>query len=283
VGVAHRLSRLAGALVAALVWATSAHGGSVEQAVAYLESRQQESGGFAEPGRQADPGLTAWAVLGLRAAGRTPAAAAGYLAGKPYPTATDLELRLLALAALGQDVDGLARQLEGLRRPSGAIGPTLNSTMWGIIALRASQRPAGKAAVRYLLRNQGPSGGWSWQRGVAPDSNDTAAAVQALRAAGVGAGSRPIRRALAYVRTLQNPDGGFELTEGRGSDTPSTAWAIQAFLAAGRDPGAKAFAFLARMRRPDGSFRYSARYVSNPVWTTAQVVPALERQPFPPP
>lgn len=93
--------------------------------------------------------------------------------------------------------------------------------------------------------------------------------------------SKAIRRALAYLRGLQNDDGGFELTPGRGSDAPSTAWAVQAFLAAGGDPGRAAFAYLAGLRRPDGSFRYSARYVATPAWTTAQVLAALARRPFP--
>jgi hypothetical protein len=35
------------------------------------------------------------------------------------------------------------------------------------------------------------------------------------------------------------------------------------------------------MRRPDGSYRYSARYVTTPLWVTAQVLPALAREPFP--
>ena len=42
-----------------------------------------------------------------------------------------------------------------------------------------------------------------------------------------------------------------------------------------------AFAYLARLRRDDGSYRYSRRYVTTPVWVTAQVLPALLRKPFP--
>ena len=67
----------------------------------------------------------------------------------------------------------------------------------------------------------------------------------------------------------------------RGSDAPSTAWAIQALLAAGGEPGAAAFAYLRRLQRPDGSVRYSVRYDSSRLWTTAQVTPALARRPFP--
>ena len=140
------------------------------------------------------------------------ASPADYLAGKPYPTATDLELRILALDALGRAPSVLADQLESLRRDSGAIGPSVNATIWGILALRSVGRPAGSKAVSYLLRQQREDGGWSWYPGVASDSNDTAAAIQALRAAGVSRTSRAIVRGLAYLRRLQNPDGGFELS-----------------------------------------------------------------------
>ena len=100
-------------------------------------------------------------------------------------------------------------------------------------------------------------------------------------APGDGEAGEAIARGLAYLRRLQRKDGGFALVEGRASDSQSTAWAIQAFVAAGKKPPAAAFRFLGRMRRPDGSYRYSARYAVTPVWVTAQVLPALARKPFP--
>ena len=261
-----------------------------QSGASYLAARQTAGGGFAEPGRPADPALTAWVVLALEASGGNPAALtrngnspADYLVGKPYPTATDLELRILALDALGQSADAsrLGETLAGLRKPSGRIGPGVNSTIWGVIALRAVGRSAGKTTVSYLLRSQTAGGGWSWARGVAADSNDTAAAIQALVAAGVSGNGSSITRGLAYLRRLQNPDGGFELSAGRGSDAQSTAWAIQAFLAGRKKPGKAAFAYLARLRRQDGSYRYSARYGITPTWVTAQVLPALARRSSP--
>jgi hypothetical protein len=68
---------------------------------------------------------------------------------------------------------------------------------------------------------------------------------------------------------------------GRDPDGQSTAWAIQGLLAAGKSPGKPAFRFLSRLRRADGSYRYSLRYGTTPVWVTAQVVPALAGRPFP--
>jgi prenyltransferase beta subunit len=264
-----------------LAIAEPAQASAIDHAVAYLESRQQTDGGFAEPGSTATPGLTAWAVLGLAAVGQAPDTAAAYLTSKPYPTATDLALRLLALDALGRDVDVLADQLEGLGRPNGGIGQAVNSTIWGVIALRAAGRTIESDTVRFLTDAQQATGGWSWGRGIAPDADDTAAAIQALRAAGVSKSSAAVRRGLAFLRARQNPDGGFELVERRGSNAQSTSWALQAFVAAGRDAGAKARAYLARLQRDDGSFRLSSSYVTTPVWVTSQVVAALAGRAFP--
>jgi uncharacterized protein YfaS (alpha-2-macroglobulin family) len=272
--------------VAALVAVVLAgSGGAVQDASQYLETRQQPGGGYAEPGGKATPGLTAWAVIGLRAAG-TPAAslaeARTYLAdaADELVSLTEAELVLTALAKLGAPPPPLVQRIRAAARPSGAIGPTLNATVWGIVSLRAAGEPAPSGSARYLLRHQHRSGGWSWAVGGAPDSNDTAAAVLALRAAGVRARHPAIARALRYLRGLQNRDGGFELVRGRGSDVQSTAWAVQAFLAAGKRPGAAADRYLRRMQREDGSLRYSARYAVTPVWVTSQALPALARRPL---
>jgi prenyltransferase beta subunit len=267
--------KLLASLLAAFVLAAPAAGPAE-----YVLSRQQSDGGFAEPGGSSDPSLTAWAVLGLAAVDRAPPSAAQYLEDKPYPEAIDLALRILALRAVDKDVEALADRLETLRRPDGRIGPLVNSTAWGVLALRSAGRPAG-ASVRFLLRLQRRSGGWSWALRGPGDSNDTAAVMQALRSAGVSPRAAALRRGIAYLRRLQRTDGGFPLVAGRASDAQSTAWAIQALVAAGREPGRDAFRYLARLRRQDGSYRYSRQRVSTPVWVTAQVLPALARDPFP--
>jgi prenyltransferase beta subunit len=272
------------ALVAALVLAgTCSAATSLGRGASYLLARQQSDGGFAEPGASSSYGLTAWTVLGLAASGRAPIqaqAAADYMAQAPALQVTDLELHLLAVAALGQDTSQLADELERLRQPSGAIGTALNSTYWGAIAFKAAGRNPGKATVRYLLRAQRKSGGWSWSLRAAPDAGDTAAAIQALRAAGASARSAPITRGVRFLRRCQNKDGGFGVAPGSASDAQSTAWAIQALLAARSEPG-KAVFYLKKLQRRDGSFRYSARYVTTPTWVTAQVLCALARRPFP--
>ena len=234
----------------------------------YIQAQQREDGGFG------DAQMTAWATLALVAAGAETGEAAPYLARQQPASATDVALVAMARAAAGDRPDDLIPRLRAYRP-----GNLVNATIWTILALRQAGEPAPPVLVRAVLSAQAPSGGWSWLRGGAPDSNDTAAAIQALRAAGVR--GKPIDRAVVFLRRHQNRDGGFELTVDRGSDAPSTAWAIQALLAAGRKPGAAAFAYLRRLQRPDGSVRYSVRYDSSRLWTTAQVAPALARRPFP--
>ena len=154
-----------------------------------------------------------------------------------------------------------------------------NTIIWTILARRQAGLPVPSSLVTALRARQAKSGGWGWDRGVAPDSNDTAAAVQALRAAGVS--GTPIRRGLDYLRSVRAANGGFALARGREPDAQSTAWAIQAFLAAEARVPDRAFAFLGSLLRSDGSFRYSRRYTTTPVWVTAQVLPAIVKKPFP--
>jgi hypothetical protein len=242
----------------------------------YLQGRQQAGGGFAEPGQAPTPGLTAWAAIGLRAAGADARDAHAYLVAHEggLENATDVELAAIAEQVTG----GVSSALAARARAAAAAPPTLNAAAWGILALRQLGDAAPPAAVRLLIAHQDRSGGWSWSAGSAPDSNDTAAAIQALRTAGVG--RAPVARGLDYLRRRETRDGGFELTAGRGSDAQSTAWAVQAFRAAGVAPPPAALRYLARLRRPDGSYRYSARYAVTPVWVTAQVLASARPLPL---
>jgi hypothetical protein len=241
----------------------------------YVASRQQADGGFAEPGTRSDPALTAWSVLGLKAAGHSPDGTVVFLRDAPVADTTDLALRVMALRALGESPQPFLTRLRRQRRSDGRIGSLVNSTIWGVLALPRGE----KRAVRYLLARQRRSGGWSWAPNGSPDSNDTAAALQALRWSGVR--GRPIQRGLSFIRNHTAANGGVRLVAGREPDAQSTAWAVQAYLAAGVKPPAAAFRFLASLRRPDGSYRYSRRYAVTPAIVTAQVLPALSRKPFP--
>jgi hypothetical protein len=242
--------------------------------VAFVQSHAS-GGAFSETGGTADALLTSWAVLGLRAAHAQAPGSLEYLRSQEGTLRSSNDLAIVALAesALGFRNDALLARL--VVKPSGQIGSTLNSTYWGVLALGRS--PA--ATTRFILAQQSKAGGFAWGRGGQADSNDTAAALEALRVAHVHGAA--VTRAVRFLRTFQNRDGGFELTQGRGSDAQSTAWAIQGLVAAGVTPPRSAFAYLARMKRVDGSYRYSAKYVATPVWVTSQVLAALAKKPFP--
>ena len=263
----------------AIVSAALAIAGPAAEATRYLEQQQEPGGGFAEVGRRADSSLTAWVALALAAAVGAPEVQARtleFLRAREgeIRSETDLALHVLARSALGDRPTALLDRLRG-HRP----GALVNATIWATLALRAAGERPPPSFVKAILGAQARSGGWSWSRGGRPDSNDTAAALQALRAEGVS--GIAVDRGLAALRLFQNPDGGFALVRGRPSDAQSTAWAIQAYLAAGRTPSKAAFRFLARLERADGGYRYTLAYATTPLWVTAQLVPALAGKPFP--
>jgi hypothetical protein len=147
------------AVAAAIVVAASPRAGAVQ----FLQSRQLDNGGFAERGKADYPQLTAWAVLGLRAAGAYPrAGAAQYLAQheSELRSATDFALVALAETALHQDTDRLLARLRALERPSGAIGALVNGTAWSVLAFRAAGAPVAGKTVRWLLSRQTATGRW---------------------------------------------------------------------------------------------------------------------------
>jgi hypothetical protein len=254
------------AVAAALVLAVSP--------VSFLQSHAA-GGAYSEPNGTTDALLTSWAVLGLRAAGAESQDSLAYLRSQEPALQSSNDVAIVALAeqALGARNETLLARLHV--KPTGQIGESLNSTFWGVLALGHSSA----TTTRFLLAHQAKSGGFSWSVNGKADSNDTAAALEALRVAGVH--GKPVTRAVRFLRSFQNSDGGFELNLGRGSDAQSTAWAIQGLVAAGVTPPRNAFAYLASLKRADGSYRYSAQYVTTPVWVTSQVLAALAKKPFP--
>jgi hypothetical protein len=242
--------------------------------VAFVQSHAS-GGAYSEPNGTTDALLTSWAVLGLRAAGAASPDSLAYLHSQEQTLKSSNDVAIVALAeqSLGARNDALLARLR--IKTNGQIGESLNSTFWGVLALGRSS----KATTRFLLAHQARSGGFAWYLNGQPDSNDTAAALEALRVAGVH--GAVVTRAVRFLRSFQNSDGGFELTNGRGSDAQSTAWAIQGLVAAGVKPPRNAFAYLARLKQADGSYRYSVQYVTTPVWVTSQVLAALAKKPLP--
>lgn len=277
------LTALAAAVLGPL--AVPAAAGPTQAAVDYLAGRQAPGGCYAEPGGEPSPELTAWVAVGLRAVrAPVPAAARGCLArsARSARVPTDAQRTILGLVAAGGDprrdggVDLVAR-VRGQIRRDGSIPPTVNATAFGALALRAAGAPVPALVRRAILRAQQRGGGWGL--GGSPDSNITAAAIEALVATGGGPRSRPVRRGVVALARFRHEDG-YGLTRGAPPDAQSTAWAAQALVAADRDPGA-ALTALRRLQRSDGSFAYRRGQAITPVWVTAQALPALARRPLP--
>ncbi len=285
----------------------STAGAYVGREVSYLASAQDVNGGFGSARGQSSSELySAWAAIGLAAAGRDPLSVrrdghsvldalreeASTLAG-----AGDWERTILALHACGASVysfagkDPVAEMLRA-RAGDGSFGELANLTAFAIFALRAAGHSAADPAVRsaggWLERQQNPDGGFSFAtRGSASDVDDTAAVLQGLIAAGVRTGA-VISRAVAFIVGSQNSDGGFPQQPGGESNAQSTAWAVQGLVAAGRDvstitrAGSRSpLGYLESLVSSNGSVRYSRTSGQTPVWVTAQAIPALAEEPFP--
>jgi Squalene-hopene cyclase C-terminal domain/Prenyltransferase and squalene oxidase repeat len=271
------------------------------KATAYLLRAQNRGGGFGPvAGRPSADLETAWAAMGLAAVGRrvSPATARFIAARAPRMTDTgDIERTILGLVAAGRSPRNagganLVATLLRRHRSDGSFERLVNRTSFAVLALRAAGRSTRDTTVRraaaWVASQQNRDGGFNFGgRGGPSGIDDTAAAVQALRAAG-----RPRRgavaRAAAFIARTQNPDGGFPLQPGAGSNAQSTAWAIQALVAAGRDPdrvrrrGSRSpLGYLRTLVASNGSVRYSRTSAQTPVWVTAQALTALARRPFP--
>lgn len=285
--------------------ADAAHATGVRSAVRYVERAQNSDGGFGGAPRQASNELiTGWVLLGLEASGRHPskvrrAGRSPFDFIRKRTRAADigeLERTILAVRGAGLSARGfggqnLVSRLESRQRRDGSFDRLVNLTSFGVLALRAAGRGVHSRPVRrasnWLARRQNRDGGFAFSASGTSDVDDTGAALQALAASGRGSGARA-RRTVRYLRRAHNPDGGFGQFSRSRSNAQSTAWAVQGLVAAGVDPGRfgrrgrrSPIAYLRSLQQGNGSFRYSRTSAQTPVWVTAQVITALERQPFP--
>jgi len=261
----------------------------------YLASRLTKSGGFAEPGGSASVSLTQWTVMALRAADRDPSrmkraggkTPTAFLAkrAKTWDDAYALERGILAVVALGKNprsfggVD-LVKRLRAKIASNGRIGKYANSTYWGVLALKAARSSIPVKSLNFIRSRQRANGGYAYSSAAAPDSNDTAAAVMALRAGGIPCSWRAVDKAYDFMKSLQRSDGGYALGGTSGSDSQSTGWVMQARIKCGLG-NTRALAYLRARQRPSGLFEYRAGLVQTPVWVTAQVVPAIRGRAYP--
>ncbi|HEY1591996.1 MAG TPA: prenyltransferase/squalene oxidase repeat-containing protein [Solirubrobacteraceae bacterium] len=249
----------------------------------YLLSAQNADGGLGgAPGQASNQLYSGWAALGLAADGINPQRVVKDGHSLAAYVASDPET----------DAGSLERK---------------------ILALSAAGLPA-SSTVAALEGHIGANGSVSEQ------TNLTAFAVLALKAAGVAPSARTLGwlarqqdrdggfnfgtaggtsdiddtgavlealdsngRAAEYIERHQNRDGGFPSQPGEDSNAQSTAWAVQGLLAAGTGAGAvdRALGYLGSLTAPDGHVRYSRSSDQSPVWVAGEALMALARKPLP--
>jgi hypothetical protein len=181
----------------------------------------------------------------------------GFWGGPPTKAVTDYERVTLVSYAAGLDPARLSAdlnlpaQIAGTWNPAaGSFGePSINSTIFGILALKSTPAPAWALApaVSYLRQRQHDDGGWTFSAAMSPaakaepsEPDMTGAAIAALCEAGAPAYDTSVAPALAYLQgLLVNATGAFHYAFGDNAD--ATAWAVSGLNACGIDPQSTAW------------------------------------------
>ena len=226
---------------------------ATDKAVAYLLAKQDAAtGGFFDFG--ADWLATALAASGINAAdvrvGPGDPSLQDYLHAEyasefwgaedpPLAAATDYERVIIVAQSAGLDSARLAAdsnlpaQLAGRwNQAKGSFGEaSTNSTVFGILALRATPLPrwALAPAVEFLRANQHDDGGWKWPAAPTPtdraetsEEDISAAALAALCEAGLPAYDPAVAAGLAFLRgRMIDSSGGIEYLWGFPPDSPN--------------------------------------------------------------
>lgn len=274
----------------------------IEGAVAWLESQQQDDGGFVGFAEGSDPGFTLDVLIALGAAQNsgvdaqaTIDAAVDYLAAEDNAlvyaqTGVGQSAKLiLGLVAVGVDPGDFANVMpltiiqEGLDPESGLYGTGLYDHALAILALAAVGEDVPQPAIDLLATSQAENGGWGFDGSTDDanvDSNTTAMVVQALFAIGAGE-SEEATGGLGYLDATWTDEGAtYNLAEGSIPDSNSTALVIQTFAAAGRDVSGLE-PVLAGFQNASGAFFFNADDTADNSFSTVQAVPALAGEAFP--
>jgi energy-coupling factor transport system substrate-specific component len=263
----------------------------------YLERAQNPDGGFGpEPGRTSTGLHTGWVALGLAAAGKNPIDEGVVSYMRAHASELDdlgeLSRTILVLRASGADPRSFAgrdlvREMLSEQRANGSFSGRVNTTSFGVLALRAAGRPASdrrvRNAARWIAGQANEDGGFNFaRRGGGSGIDDTGAAIQALVSAG-RRGTPTVTRAAAFLAGEQAESGGFPLQPGGPANAQSTAWALQGLIAARRSaPRVKrGQSYLRSLTGSDGAVRYSRTSRQTPVWVTGQAIAALAGKPLP--
>ncbi len=268
----------------------------VSRAAIWLATEQNADGGWgASPKRDSAAEITAWAMLGLEAAGQSPFTVSrgghtpiDYLRSHLDELRSPGDFARTILALQGAKVDprsfggrDLVSALLKRRRSNGSFEGWPGTTAYAIIALRAAGAGDGLGkSVSWLAKAQNPDGGWGDLPKPPSTADGTGAAMQAVP------DTETAQQGLGFLRRAERPSGGFALGGNGPVNSQSTAWAVQGMLAVGADPGRakdgkSALEYLAARQDKDGHYRYSPSSDQTAVWVTAEVLVATAGQSFP--
>jgi energy-coupling factor transport system substrate-specific component len=297
-----RTPALASALVAALLLAVAlpspAQGADTTKTVEWLVGHQNFDGGWGPSvGDESSVETTAWAMLGLEAAGGNPLDVMKPGGRSPVDflrsnvgdlrSPGDLARTIVALEGAGvdsRDFGGrdLVEALLDRRAQNGSYVGWPGTTAFATMALRAAGATGSlDHTSAWFAKVQNPDGGWGDLPQPPSTADGTGAVLQAIPH------TKPAVDGLEYLRRHQRQGGGF-VTGGNGAvNAQSTAWAVQGMLAVGADPatihagGKSALDYLAERRAKDGHYTYSESSDQTSVWVTAQVLAAVAGEAFP--
>lgn len=291
---------------------------SINQAVEYLHTMQNEDGGFcSKTGNSSTWGLTSWVIMALAAAGEDVTSTAWQPAGQapvdflnnyyePLNETTDNARMLLTLTAAGQGIVyqgiNLAEKITSFQQSNGQFGQLaggeegwINSHMWSVLGLVSAgyDIPDREKARQWLLNSQNEDGGFSWIQGNASDTDDTAIALQTLVSLGEDpVDSAAIKNAINYLKECQRVDGGFDCGNdwmATDSNCASTSWVIQGLVACNEDitgerwtiNGNNPVSYLLSLQNDNGSFNWKGDTDASAVTMTAYAILALAQKPLP--
>lgn len=269
---------------------------AVDKAVEYLHSQQLTDGSISGA-----PGASDWSAVGLASAGVSAAnftssnslSLGEYFLANADNSSTslsDVEKRILALKASGQDITNEVVLLKTAAASGGLEDPLLANSIFGILAIAASSdnslTPTLNQAVTFLINNQHvDDGGFSYTADCTvwcgTDTSSTASALVAIEVAKKLDASDPRidtaeASALSYINSFKQADGGYDGGFGSGSDSGTTSWVLIAFNTIAsdslNDDRAEATQWLLDNQASDGSFSFGSY---NPITTSDTIVALL--------